>query len=302
MSQKITVRVPATSANCGPGFDSLGLACNLYNYFTYEIISKGFTLEVQGEGAGALQASSHNLAFAAFLKVWNKMTATHIGLKVTMQNNIPLARGLGSSSTAIVAGLIAANKLTGEQLSPEDLVGLATEIEGHPDNVAPAILGGITISYLQAEKAHTLRFLPTQPLKFIAVVPNMPLATSIARKVLPKTVTHSDAVFNTGRSALLIASLLTGDYTHLPVALEDKLHQPYRATLIPGLTAAFSAAQKQGAYNAIISGAGSTLMAYAPLTSDHAAIGASMVTALKNHGVTAVYHILDLDTEGAIIV
>ena len=147
MKNKITVIVPATSANCGPGYDSLGLACDLYNDFTFEISERpGFALEVIGEGEDRLYASGRNLAFLAFFKVWNEVQGTRIGLKVTMQNRIPLSRGLGSSSTAIVAGLVAANLLTGATLSKEQLLNYATEIEGHPDNVAPALLGGITIS------------------------------------------------------------------------------------------------------------------------------------------------------------
>ena len=173
MKNKITVIVPATSANCGPGYDSLGLACNLYNDFTFEILdTPGFALEVIGEGEDRLRAGGRNLAFLSFLKVWNEVRGTRIGLKVTMQNRIPLSRGLGSSSTAIVAGLVAANLLTGSTLPKERLLNYATEIEGHPDNVAPALLGGITISYMDRSGAHSLRFLPQKELRFIAVVPD----------------------------------------------------------------------------------------------------------------------------------
>ena len=167
MKNKITVIVPATSANCGPGYDSLGLACNLYNDFTFEILdTPGFALEVIGEGEDRLRAGGRNLAFLSFLKVWNEVRGTRIGLKVTMQNRIPLSRGLGSSSTAIVAGLVAANLLTGSTLTKERLLNYATEIEGHPDNVAPALLGGITISYMDRSGAHSLRFLPQKELRF----------------------------------------------------------------------------------------------------------------------------------------
>ena len=150
MKKSVRVIVPATSANCGPGFDVLGAACNLYNEFTYELTERGFELEVTGEGSGRLHASGKNLAFLAFFRLWNDLTdRRYTGLKVSMHNRIPLSRGLGSSSTAIVAGLMAANYLTGSTLTRQQLVDYATEIEGHPDNVAPALLGGFTVSYIR---------------------------------------------------------------------------------------------------------------------------------------------------------
>ena len=261
--KKVFIQVPATSANCGPGFDTLGLACNLYNEVSYEITDKkGFQLEVEGEGADYLKPFGRNLAFASFLRVWNAVTdGQRIGLKVKMLNRIPMSRGLGSSSSAIVAGLFAANALCDDHYTKDELLDIATEIEGHPDNVAPALYGGFTISYMEQEKAHSLRLLPAKPLKFIAVVPDSKLPTSLARQAIPKTVPHKDAVYNTSRASLLVGALLSGNYEYLGMALEDKLHQPYRAHLIPGLPDVFAAAKEAGAYNAIISGAGSTVMA-----------------------------------------
>ncbi len=299
--EKISLRVPATSANCGPGFDTLGLACSLYNDFSYEITeNRGFQLEVTGEGAEFLKPSGRNLAFAAFFKVWNLAAAgRRIGLKLTMHNRIPLSRGLGSSSSAIVAGVYAANTLSGGKFSDEELLNFAAEIEGHPDNVAPALYGGFTVSFTDGKgKARTVRLLPAKPLKFIAVVPERRLSTALARQAISETVPHKDAVFNASRTAMLVSSLLTGRYEFLPDALEDKLHQPYRAHLIPGLTDVFAAARKAGAYNAIISGAGSTVMAYAPIESDHNKIALAMQQAFADHNEPSVYHILDLDTEG----
>lgn len=300
MKNMVRVIVPATSANCGPGFDVLGLACNLYNEFTYELTPRGFELEVTGEGNGRLHASGRNLAFAAFFRLWNELTdRKYTGLKVTMHNRIPLSRGLGSSSTAIVAGLMAANYFTGSTLTKTQLVDYATELEGHPDNVAPALLGGFTVSYMEEGKAKSLRFVPAKELAFIAAVPETPLSTALARQAIPPTVSHKDAVFNSGRSALLAAALLTGDYAYLHDALEDRLHQPYRMPLIKGTQQVFKAAQAAGAYGAIISGAGSTLMAYASPQADCQKIGAAMQDAFAGAGQKAVYHILKLDTEGA---
>ena len=297
---KVSIRVPATSANCGSGFDTLGLACTLYNEVTYEITSsRGFQLEVTGEGAEYLKPCGRNLAFASFLRVWNEVTARErIGLKVTMHNRIPMSRGLGSSSSAIVAGIYAGNILSGNRFNDDELLGFATEIEGHPDNVAPALLGGFTISYMDGRKAHSLRVEPAKPLKFIAVVPERRLPTVLARQAIPKTVLHHDAVFNTSRASLLVGALLSGEYQYLASGLEDKLHQPYRAHLIPGLEDVFEAARNAGAYNAIISGAGSTVMAYANVKADHEKIARAMQDAFLKNNEPCAYHILDLDLDG----
>lgn len=302
---KVTLQVPATSANCGPGFDTLGLAVTYYNEVTYEITEeRGFQLEVTGEGAEYLKPFGRNLAFASFFKVWNAVHDNkRIGLKVTMNNRIPMSRGMGSSSAAIVAGLYAANVLCDNHFSNEELLQFATEIEGHPDNVAPALYGGFTISFLDGEdKAHTLKLIPPGKLKFIAVVPASKLATSLARQAIPATVPHKDAVFNSSHCALLVAALMTGNFQYLGQAMEDKLHQPYRAHLIPGLYEVFEAAKAAGAYNGIISGAGSTIMAYAPVDADCEKIAEAMVAALAEKGEHAVYHILDLDTEGVKVI
>lgn len=298
--KSVSVQVPATSANCGPGFDTLGLACTLYNEVTYEITdTRGFQLEVQGEGAEYLKPFGRNLAFASFLRVWNKITDNErIGLKVKMINRIPMSRGLGSSSSAIVAGIYAANALCNDYYTKEELLDIATDMEGHPDNVAPAIYGGFTVSYMEQGNAHSLRLLPVKPLKYIAVVPDSKLPTPLARQAIPSEVPHKDAVFNTSRASLLVGSLLSGRYEYLGMALEDKLHQPYRAHLIPGLQEVFAVAREKGAYNAIISGAGSTVMAYADPSSDCEGIAQAMVDMFAEYGEHACYHILDLDTEG----
>ncbi len=297
---KVSIRVPATSANCGSGFDTLGLACTLYNEVTYEITNtRGFQLEVTGEGSEYLKPCGRNLAFASFFRVWNEVTARErIGLKVTMHNRIPMSRGLGSSSSAIVAGIYAGNILSGNRFSDDELLGFATEIEGHPDNVAPALLGGFTISYMEGRKAHSLRVEPAKSLKFIAVVPERRLPTVLARQAIPKTVPHNDAVFNTSRASLLVGALLSGEYKYLASGLDDKLHQPYRAHLIPGLEDVFEAARNAGAYNAIISGAGSTVMAYADVNADHEKIAREMQNAFLKNNEPCAYHILDLDLDG----
>ena len=301
MKKSVTVRVPATSANCGPGFDSLGLALTLYNDFTFTISDEtfGFSLEVEGEGKDSFHASGRNMAFASFLAVWNKITDhKRIGIDVHMHNQVPKSRGLGSSSTAIVAGVTAASILSGANLTLDEILQEANAMEGHPDNVAPAIYGGFTISFQENSVAHTLRTIPKMPLQFIAVVPDMQLATHMAREAIPKEIPHPDAVFNSSRTALLVAALLENRPDLLQYALEDKLHQPYRAKLIPGLTEVFAAGEEAGANKCIISGSGSTLLAYASPDKDGDAIGKAMVDAFAHCGQTAVYHILQLNTKG----
>ena len=304
MERYVSLRVPATSANCGPGFDSLGLAVNLYNEVTYELTDSGFQLEVEGEGKDFLKPHGRNLAFQSFLHLWNKATDfRRTGLKVRMINRIPMARGLGSSSAAIVGGLAAANILSGANFSREVLLQLATEIEGHPDNVAPAIYGGFTVSFTDGESgAHTLPVLPAKPLQFVAVVPEMRLATSVARQAIPAVVPHHDAVFNASRTGLLVGSLLSGNYTFLGEAMEDKLHQPYRAHLIPHLRDVFEAAKQAGAYNAIISGAGSTIMAYVAAEKNAVAVAGAMCEVLRSYDQCCSYHILQLDTDGVKVI
>ncbi len=256
MKKSVTVRVPATSANCGPGFDSLGLALTLYNEFTFTISDEifGFTLEVEGEGRDSFHASGRNMAFASFLSIWNRITNhKRIGIDMHMRNQVPKSRGLGSSSTAIVAGVTAASILSGANLTQDEILQETNRLEGHPDNVAPAIYGGFTISFQENGVAHTLR---------------------------------------------TTAALLENRPELLQYALEDKLHQPYRAKLIPGLTEVFAAGKKAGAYQCIISGSGSTLLAYASPEVDGDGIGKAMVDAFAACGQNAVYHILQLNTKG----
>ena len=301
MKKSVTVRVPATSANCGPGFDSLGLALTLYNEFTFTISDEkfGFTLEVEGEGRDSFHASGRNMAFASFLSIWNRITNhKRIGIDMHMRNQVPKSRGLGSSSTAIVAGVTAASILSGANLTQDEILQETNRLEGHPDNVAPAIYGGFTISFQENGVAHTLRTVPKMPLQFIAVVPDFQLSTHMAREAIPKEIAHSDAVFNASRTALLTAALLENRPELLQYALEDKLHQPYRAKLIPGLTEVFAAGKKAGAYQCIISGSGSTLLAYASPEVDGNGIGKAMVDAFAACGQNAVYHILQLNTKG----
>ncbi|SMC56986.1 homoserine kinase [Sporomusa malonica] len=301
MANTVKIRVPGTTANCGPGFDAVGIACTIYNDLELTLSDQGgISLEVAGEGAGAIPADASNVVVKAIQMVLTKTGYPANGIKLNMVNNIPLARGLGSSAAAIVGGLVAANELTGNRLTKEEILDMATAIEGHPDNVAPAIFGGITVSIMDSGTAKYLRFLPPKNFSMVAVIPEFNLSTKAARKVLPDSVPFADAVFNVSRTALLIGALCTGELKLLLHALEDRLHQPYREQLIPGMAQVLAAARQAGALGAALSGAGPCLLAFTADNSDE--IGQAMVKAFNIHKVDARYQLLQIDTQGAIIV
>ncbi len=299
--KEVTVRVPGTTANCGPGFDTVGIACTIYNDLTLTLSDQGgFTLAVSGEGADGIPANERNIAYQAVRAVLKKVGRNYQGIGIRMHNNIPLARGLGSSAAAIVAALVAANAATGDQLSRQELLAIATVLEGHPDNVAPAIYGGITISMLAGGVPQTLRFIPPAPLRLVVAVPQFGLSTRAARQVLPKTVPFADAVFNVSRAALLVGALCQGRLDCLRYAFDDRLHQPYRQKLIPGMPDVLAAATASGALGAALSGAGPCLIAF--VDRDAAAIGSAMVDAFARNGVNATYLDLNIDSDGAKVI
>lgn len=303
---RVVVRVPGTSANCGPGFDCLGLATTIYNYLDLTLIRGGkVVVESSGEGAENIPNGRRNLTWQAvsrFLKAVGRDDEFK-GAIIRMKNNVPISRGLGSSSTAIVAGLVAANEIVGAPLNRQELLKLATELEGHPDNVAPALFGGFTVSVMDSGEVQTFSFLPRVKLKLIVAVPDFELSTRLARKVLPRNVSMKDAIFNVSRASMLIAALVEGREDLLPLAFDDALHQPYRKKLVPGMSAVFDAAKSAGALGAAISGAGSCLIAFTTLHSGlEDKIAAAMTTAFKSAGVTSKALILDVDRRGAQVV
>lgn len=297
------VRVPGTSANCGPGFDCLGLATTIYNYLDLTLIkSSKVIVESTGEGSENVPRGRKNLTWKAVHRLLKevKREDEFKGAIIRTKNNVPISRGLGSSSTAIVAGLTAANEILGSPLDKQGLLKLATELEGHPDNVAPAIFGGFTVSVMDKGEVQTFSFLPRIKLKLIVAVPEFELSTRQARKVLPKHVPMKDAIFNISRASMLIAALVEGREELLPLAFDDALHQPYRKKLVPGMTEVFEAAKSAGALGAAISGAGSCLIAFTTVNSGlEDKIAAAMVEAFKVHDVKSKALILDVDKRGA---
>lgn len=251
----IEVKVPATSANLGPGFDSLGVALNLYNKFTVEEIEDGLVIE----GCEEQYADENNLIFHSMVRCFDKIGYRPKGIKIVIETNVPLSRGLGSSATCIVGGIVAANELAGSPLSKYDLLELATEIEGHPDNVAPALFGGM-ISSVYDEKVYYSKVNVAKGLKFLALVPDFKLSTKKSRSVLPKVVPHNDATFNVSRVALMITVLQNGEFDLLKVAGQDKLHEQYRGSLINGYDTIVSECKKTDAKGIFLSGAGPTIL------------------------------------------
>ncbi len=286
---KFTVKVPATSANLGPGFDALGLALDLWNESTFELADE-FSVQLEGEGKGKLHQGKNNLIIRAALKL-----AEHAGkelspFSVACINHVPLGSGMGSSSAAILTGLLGANALLENPFSREEILNLASEMEGHPDNVAPALLGGLVVSTIEEGKVIARQIPIGMDLCITIALPDFYLPTKQARAALPRKVSVKHAVHNISRAVLVTEAFRTGDLTLLGQVMHDKLHQPYRLKLIPGAVEAMEAAKKAGANAVALSGAGPSLIAFS--SKAEAAVGESMKRAFEAAGLTArVFHL-----------
>lgn len=253
----IKIRVPATSANLGSGFDCLGVALDLYNNMYMEEYDG---IDISSLDDTPIPTNEHNLVYQTVKRLYEECGKPFPGLRLQQENKIPMARGLGSSSACIAGALVGANHLLHEPLSKQELLNLAATLEGHPDNSTPAILGGFTASVFDGKTVHWVQKPMDDTLSFVAFIPNFPLKTSVARAALPKTVDHKDAVYNLSRAALTAASLFSGKYENLAVSMSDKLHQPYRLPLIRGAREVFELSASLGALTTYLSGAGSTIM------------------------------------------
>ncbi len=254
----IRIKIPASTANLGSGFDSLGIALSLYNYVEMEEAEGCF---ISDKNKGEIPTKEDNLIYLSAKKVYEKCGAQFTGLRIVEENRIPFARGLGSSSACIAGGVVGANELLGKPFTKDELLDIAAKIEGHPDNVSPAIMGGFTVNVMTENKVFYVKQELPESLVFAAFVPPFELKTSDARAVMPTEISHRDAVFNLSRSALITASLITGKYENLKLGAEDRLHQPYRISLIPGGEKIIDRCYEKGALAAFISGAGSTVAA-----------------------------------------
>jgi homoserine kinase len=289
------VRVPATSANLGPGFDVLGLALALHNDVALEE-ADGVSVAIEGEGAGRFETGAGNVVARGVRMAFEAAGRPFRGVRLSCVNRIPTSRGLGSSAAAWVAGIAGGNALMGSPLDRDAVLRLAATAEGHPDNVTAALLGGLTVSALVGEGVAAAS-LPVPPeLSWVVLVPEVEGSTAEARAALPDTYSRADAVFNLQRVSLLLAALAGGRVDLLGVAMDDRLHQPYRFKLFPWLADVVPAALRAGALACALSGAGPSVLAVTRGAGD--AVGRSMEAALRTGGIAGRAHVLAVDTVG----
>lgn len=297
---QVTITIPATSANLGPGFDCLGLALALVNHITFTAVpptpsTPPLTITVSGVDAHKVAANEINLVYQCANIIFDKVGQRPSPLHIHQENNIPVGSGLGSSSTAVLGGMLAANELVGRPFTTAQILQFAAEKEGHPDNVAPALYGGMVLGVAHKTGLHIERF-AVPDLRVVVVLPDFDLLTSEARAALPAQVSRQDAIFNAARTPLVIRALQTADYDLLGIAMQDRLHQPYRLPLIPGMAEAFTAAQAAGAKGVALSGAGPSLIAFAP--DGHERIAAAVTAVFAEFGLNSRVWILEVAING----
>lgn len=258
----VKLRIPATIANLGPGFDCLALAIKLYNEVYIEKIKKGLEIEISGEGKDSLPENKRNLFYQSMQRIFQKRKMKPPPLRIQFQNKIPLARGLGSSATAILGGIVAGNILTGNTLSKEEIINLAVKIEGHADNITASLLGGLTISYQKNKIWSFSRLTPKKSFDIILIIPEEELSTKLARSVLPKQINLEDAVFNISHASLLVGSLIEGNLSIFNEAVKDRIHQPYRAKLMPKFNKIMKELEKANVLCSGLCGAGPSTFAF----------------------------------------
>ena len=302
IGQRVIVDVPATTANLGPGFDCLGAALDLNNRFAMRRIEGGgerFELIIEGSEGSHLRGGPENLVYRAAQRVWKAAGLEPVALEARVRLAVPPARGLGSSATAIVAGLMGANALVGEPLSKEKLLELAIDIEGHPDNVVPSLLGGLCMTAKAAsQRWRVVRCEWTSTVKAVVAIPSIRLSTSEARRAMPKTIPVSDAVVNLGALTLLLQGLRTGNGDLISDGMHDRLHEPYRWRLIKGGDQVKQAAMDAGAWGCAISGAGPSVLALCA-EDKGMAVSRAMVRAWEAAGVASRAPVLNVQTTGS---
>jgi homoserine kinase len=297
---RITINVPATTANLGPGFDCLGLALDWWNTITVERAGK-FSVHLRGDSEG-LPADDTNMVIEHIRILYKHLGAQMPPLRVTMTNRIPIGKGFGSSAAALVGGLVAGNALAGTPLSAQELLELANELEGHPDNVSAAIFGGFTISAFEGGRVVCAAVEPAENWRAVVYIPDHALSTKKARKVLPDQISRADAVFNIGRAALLAYAFTTQRAGFMKIGTEDRLHQPYRVPLVKGMPEMLEAACAAGANGAALSGAGPSLIAFATSTANAARIQTAFRETAHKLKLVGETKILKLSARGTYII
>ena len=299
------VRVPATTANIGSGFDTLGMSLGLYNVVQFVPIPGRALVdtEIKAEGEGVDQISSglDNMIIKAMSETAERAGKDIPGGHMYLINRIPFARGLGSGSAALASGVFLANMLMGEPFERKEILDITAEMEGHPDNAAPAILGGFCMALLKEGKVTAERIDIPSHWKAVVTIPDFELHTEKARAVLPKNYSRNDAVHNIGAVSFLMAAFMYQKPEYLKFGLDDVIHVPYRLGLIPGAVNVISNAEKAGAYGATISGSGPTIIAFSP--KDRAEeVGKAMVRGFAEENIISRYLILDFDQSGIMAV
>lgn len=298
MCNKVIVKIPATTANIGAGFDTFGMAFAFYSGVTMVKGGdfKGIKITNHGEITHSLADPERNLVAMCAKKLWDKVGFDYNGVELILDNDIPVSRGLGSSAAAIVGGFVGANVLAGEPFDQKEILEMAVDMEGHPDNVAPALLGGFVSSCRRDGETVVFKAVPPADLKAVVAIPDFHLSTKVAREAMPTEVSVQDAVFNIQCASLLVGAMLSGNYELLGKAIDDKLHQPYRFPLIKGADEVLTAAKRAGALAAALSGAGPTLIAFTD--GDGVAVRDAMAKAWQDMDVNCRVLILEQDNEG----
>ena len=302
MLQEVKIRVPATTANMGAGFDTFGMAFDMYNTVELRRLpGRAIRLENVGEHTKSMGHIKDNLTVKAARRVFEALGEPFGGLEFKMNNVIPVSRGLGSSSSAIIGGLVAANRLLGDKLDKQQLLEMAVDLEGHSDNVAPALFGGFVSSCQRDGKTVVLRLEPPADLAAVVAIPDFYLSTSKARKILPTEVSREDAIHNIQCASMMVGAMATGNLELFAAAFDDRLHQEQRYKLIRGAKRVLRAAKNAGALAAGLSGAGPTLIAFVDVRDNKAeAIKQAMQRAWGSVGVQAKVMLLRQDNCGAV--
>ncbi|MFC9711698.1 homoserine kinase [Paenibacillus sp. NPDC056933] len=301
LQQRITVKVPASTANLGPGFDTLGMALSLYAWLEIKPAEQT-TFHLYGDHLTGLPTDKSNLIYEVAQMVFNEAGISVPELDISMYSDIPLTRGLGSSASAIVAALAAANALVGTPLSDAKLLDMATSLEKHPDNVGASLYGGIIAAAWDGSRVDHIRIEPHQDLQTLVIVPDFELSTSKARNVIPQQFDKSDVIHNISRSSLLVAALASGRLDMIQKAMSDRIHQPYRASLVPGMAEILEHAVSHGALGAALSGAGPTVLT---LVDRHDTrkeeLKQYLIDTMSREGITASALWLDPDLDGVTV-
>jgi len=293
----IKVRVPATSANMGPGFDSIGIALQLYNVFGFKETEEGLTFK----GVPEEFCNKNNVVYEAMMKCFDRGGYSPKGLEIsTLIQDVPVSRGLGSSSTCIVGGLVGANEIMGKRFSQDEILEMAVEMEGHPDNVAPALLGGLVVAIIEEGRVYYEKINVHENIKFVPIIPDFRLSTKDAREVLPDKISLKDGVYNVGRAALLVAAMTSGKTELLKFACKDAFHENYRSKLIKGFEEVKNEAYRVGAMASYLSGAGPTIMTM--ISENQVGFSNEIKEFLQENGLSWALHELSIDTVGAIVV